>query len=196
MPPSCLPGSTQTDSDDARSPESRDRQDRLPLSWDLHFINLKFLVLISTCHAPQGLRESSVAPPPVCVSFQVCAEVMIQNTGGARACTPLLVPRATNYPEHLAMTPRKAAKMRLVICHIIITFLKGPQIHSSPLSKSRMRGPSGRVTPLSPPHVRGPSEHAMLVMTVQVRCFIKEDCALGLTHACSVCKDVCVFRSV
>jgi hypothetical protein len=176
VPPSCLPGSTQTDSDDARSPESRDRQDRLPLSWDLHSINLKFLVLISTCHAPQGLRESSVAPPPVCVSFQVCAEVTIQNTGGARACKPLLVPRATNY---LATMSTWQCEVGYLSQHNHLP--EGASYPPQSVAKSRMRGPSGRVTPLLSPHVRGPSEDAMLVITVQVRCFIKEDCALGLT---------------
>lgn len=88
----------------------------------------------------------------MCVSFQVCAEVAIQNTGGARAPTPLLVPRATN---QLAVSPRKAANARLVICHERRERHHLPERASHPTpvccQRPRMRGPSGWITPLLSP---------------------------------------------
>lgn len=123
----------------------------LPLSWDLH-LNLKFLVLTSTCHALQGLRESSLAclaPPPGCVSFQVCAEVTIQNTGGARACKPLLVPRATDLAPQApgnGITKNRNSK----VGYSFTTWSPSRNGLTStrvPVVKSRMWGPSSRVTP-------------------------------------------------
>lgn len=192
MPPSCWPGSTHTDSDDARRPEPKGSTgpSTTVLGPSIHLPEISRIDI--NCHAPQGSCQSSVGPPLCVFRFKVCAEVTIQNTGGARARQPLLVPRATN---RLGVAPRKAAAASLAVSHGR-DHLPGRASGPTPVrcQNPRMRGPSARVTPLSSPHVRDSSKDAIL--SVQGQCFIKKDCALSSTPPGPICKDVCVFRSV